>query len=142
MAIGSEPTQTRDSLGVVADAAARADETLALATRHLDPSLVDVLAILGFDKRYVSAKGSYVYDADGRAYLDFHTGEGFASLGHNHPDVREVLQATLAADLVDGVQIHFSPLAGMLAQELRDACRPAWTRCSSRAPAPRRWTRR
>jgi ornithine--oxo-acid transaminase len=118
MAMNPGPAQLGDSLGVVADAAARAEETLALATRHLDPSLVDVLSILGFDKQYVSAKGSYVYDTDGRAYLDFHTGEGFASLGHNHPDVREVLQATLAADLVDGVQIHFSPLAGMLAQEL------------------------
>jgi acetylornithine/succinyldiaminopimelate/putrescine aminotransferase len=107
-----------DSLGVVADALARADETLTLASRHLDASLVDVLAILGFDERYVSARGSYLYDADGRAYLDLHTGEGFASLGHNNPDVREVLQATLAADLLDGVQIHFSPLAGMLAEEL------------------------
>ena len=109
---------TLDSLGVVADATARADETLALAARHLDPSLVDVLRILGFDKEYVSAQGSYLYDAAGRAYLDFHTGEGFASLGHNHPDVREVLQATLAADLVDGVQIHYSALAGMLAEAL------------------------
>ena len=110
-----------DSLGVVADAIARADETLELAARHLDPSLVDVLRILGFDKEYVSARGSYLYDAAGRAYLDFHTGEGFASLGHNHPDVREVLQATLAADLVDGVQIHYSALAGMLAEELSRA---------------------
>jgi acetylornithine/succinyldiaminopimelate/putrescine aminotransferase/nucleoside-diphosphate-sugar epimerase len=107
-----------DPLGVVADARARAEETLALAARHLDPSLVDVLRILGFDKQYVSARGSYLYDGAGRAYLDFHTGEGFASLGHNHPDVRAVLEATLAADLVDGVQIHYSPLAGMLAQEL------------------------
>jgi acetylornithine/succinyldiaminopimelate/putrescine aminotransferase len=107
-----------DSLGVVADAIARADETFNLATRHLDSSLVDVLGILGFDKEYVSARGSYLYDAAGRAYLDFHTGEGFASLGHNHPDVRDVLQATLAADLLDGVQIHYSPLAGMLAQAL------------------------
>src|SRR5204863_5035422 len=78
----------------------------------------DVLGILGFDKDYVSARGSYLYDAAGRAYLDFHTGEGFASLGHNHPDVREVLQATLAADLGDGVQIHYSALAGMLAEAL------------------------
>ena len=109
---------TRDSLGVVADAAERADETLALAARHLDPSLVDVLRILGFDKEYVSAQGSYVYDAAGSAYLDFHTGEGFASLGHNHPDVREVLRATLDAGLIDGVQIHYSPLAGMLAEAL------------------------
>jgi ornithine--oxo-acid transaminase len=111
---------TLDSLGVVADAGARADETLALAARHLDPSLVDVLRILGFDKEYVSSQGSYVYDAAGRAYLDFHTGEGFASLGHNHPDVREVLHATLDAGLIDGVQIHYSPLAGMLAEALTE----------------------
>jgi ornithine--oxo-acid transaminase len=114
----SPPIHAADSLGVVADARARADETLALAARHLDSSLVDVLRILGFDKQYVSAEGSYLYDAAGRPYLDFHTGEGFASLGHNHPDVREVLQATLAANLVDGVQIHYSALAGMLAEAL------------------------
>ncbi|HEY4997010.1 MAG TPA: aspartate aminotransferase family protein [Solirubrobacteraceae bacterium] len=114
----SPPLPLTDSLGVVADALARAPETLDLASRHLDPSLVDVLGILGFDEPYVSAAGSYLYDAAGRAYLDFHTGEGFASLGHNHPGVREVLQATLAADLLDGVQIHYSPLAGMLAEAL------------------------
>ena len=28
--------------------------------------------------------GSYLYDSAGQGYLDFHTGEGFASLGHNH----------------------------------------------------------
>jgi acetylornithine/succinyldiaminopimelate/putrescine aminotransferase len=113
-------TPVADSLGVVADAVARGDETLALAARHLDPSLVDVLRIIGFDKDYVAAQGSYLYDRDGRAYLDLHTGEGFASLGHNHPDVREVLQATLAADLVAGVQIHYSTLAGLLAEALSE----------------------
>jgi ornithine--oxo-acid transaminase len=118
------PSPPSDSLGVVADAIARAPQTLELASRHLDPSLVDVLGILGFDEQYVSARGSYLYDAAGRAYLDFHTGEGFASLGHNHPDVREVLQATLAADLLDGVQIHYSPLAGMLAEALSQRLPP------------------
>jgi acetylornithine/succinyldiaminopimelate/putrescine aminotransferase len=107
-----------DSLGVVADASTRVDETLDLAARHIDPAFVDVLRIIGFDTQYVSAKGSYLYDAAGRRYLDFHSGEGFASLGHNHPDVREVLQAALASDLVDGVQIHYSVLAGMLAEAL------------------------
>src|ERR1035437_1223370 len=114
----SQSIHAVDSLGVVAEAMARADQTLELAARHLDSSVVDVLRILGFDKEYISAQGSYLYDAAGRAYLDFHTGEGFASLGHNHPDVRDVLQATLAADFVDGVQIHYSPLAGMLAEAL------------------------
>jgi ornithine--oxo-acid transaminase len=118
MSVNSHTAPAADALGVLADAAARTQETLQLASRHLDPSLVDVLRILGFDKQYTSARGSYLHDADGRAYLDFHTGEGFASLGHNHPDVRDVLQATLAADAVDGVQIHYSALAGMLAEAL------------------------
>jgi ornithine--oxo-acid transaminase len=110
--------RTEDRLGIIAEAEERAGETLSLAARHLDSSLVDVLRILGFDEQYVSAQGSYLCDAAGRRYLDFHTGEGFASLGHNHPDVRGVLQAALAADLVDGVQIHYSALAGMLAEAL------------------------
>ena len=116
----SDPTMLApsDSLGVVADARARADETFQLASRHLDPSLVDVLGILGFDERYTTAAGSYIYDEDGRPFLDFHTGEGFASLGHNHPDIRDAIEATLAAGLLDGVQIHYSPLAGMLAEAL------------------------
>jgi len=117
-ALDAPPGPRLDSLGVVMEAIARADETLALAARHLDRSFVDVLRLLGFDKDYVSGRGSYLYDAEGRAYLDFYTGEGFASLGHNNPDVAEVLQAVLGADLLDGVQIHYSPLAGMLAQEL------------------------
>jgi ornithine--oxo-acid transaminase len=116
--------QPTDPLRVVADATARAGETLDLAARHLDPSLVDVLRILGFDKQYASARGSHLYDRSGRAYLDFHTGEGFASLGHNHPDVRAVLKATLDADLVDGVQIHYSALAGILAESLAERLPP------------------
>jgi ornithine--oxo-acid transaminase len=113
-----EPGRELDPLGVVSEAIARSGETLGLAARHLDSSLVDVLRILGFDRDFVSARGSYLYDHAGRAYLDFHSGEGFASLGHNHPGVRDVLHAALAADLVDGVQLHYSALAGMLAEAL------------------------
>ena len=92
---------------------------------------------------YRSASGSYLYDAAGRAYLDMHTGEGFASLGHNHPDVRDVLRAALDADLVDGVQIHYSRARGHArGGALAARCRPGSTPCSSRAPAPRPSTRR
>lgn len=108
-----------DSLGVLSDCAARGHETFDLARQHLDPSLVDVLGILGFDRHYTRAQGSYLYDAAGRAFLDFHTGEGFASLGHNHPGVKEVLRASLDSDLPDGVQIHYSTLSGLLAESLK-----------------------
>ncbi|HWD69000.1 MAG TPA: aminotransferase class III-fold pyridoxal phosphate-dependent enzyme [Solirubrobacteraceae bacterium] len=107
-----------DPLGVLADAQARAAETLQLASRYLDPSLVEVLRILGFDKAYRSASGSYLYDDAGRAYLDMHSGEGFASLGHCNPEIRASLQAVLDSDLIDGVQLHYSVLAGMLAEAL------------------------
>jgi ornithine--oxo-acid transaminase len=112
------PAGSSDPLGIIAEATRQTGATLDLAARYLDPSLVDVLRIIGFDSDYVSASGSHLYDSAGRAYLDLHTGEGFASLGHNNPAVRAVLQSALAADLVDGVQIHFSVLAGMLAQEI------------------------
>jgi len=108
----------------VSDAVARAGETFELAERHLDASLVEVLRILGFDKQYQSARGSYLYDAAGVAHLDFHTGEGFASLGHNNPDVRDVLRAVLFADLADGVQLNHSVLAGMLAEALSERLPP------------------
>jgi ornithine--oxo-acid transaminase len=114
----TSPSTPLDPLDIVHDCTIRARETHALAARYLDPALVDVLRILGFDRDYVRAQGSRLFDAAGRAYLDFHTGEGFASLGHNHPDVRQALRATLEADLVDGVQIHYSALAGLLAEEL------------------------
>lgn len=107
-----------DPLGVAADAAARTRETLALARRYLDPSLADMLAIIGFDRELAAGRGSYLYDVDGHAYLDFNCGEGFASIGHNHPDVRAALEAVLAGELADGVQIHYSPLAGMLGEAL------------------------
>ena len=112
------PLTASDPLGVVADARARMAETLSLASRHLDPSLVDVLSIIGYDEDYATAKGMFLYDTAGREYLDFHSGEGFASLGHNHPDIRASIIAAAEADLVEGVQIQYSPLAGMLAEAL------------------------
>jgi ornithine--oxo-acid transaminase len=118
MATFDSADTSADPLGVVADAQRRMTETLALASRHLDPSLVDVLSIIGYDRDYATARDVFIYDAEGREYLDFHSGEGFASLGHNHPDIRASIIAAAQADLLDGVQIQYSPLAGMLAEAL------------------------
>jgi ornithine--oxo-acid transaminase len=107
-----------DPLGIIDDVRARAAETLALASQHLDPSLVDVLSIIGYDYDYTTARGSLIYDLHGREFLDFHSGEGFATLGHNHPDISAVIKATLDEQLLDGVQIQYSPLAGMLAEAI------------------------
>src|SRR5207245_2605463 len=40
----------------------------------------------------------YVYDEDGRQYLDFFTGVATLSYGHNHPALKEALLGYLARD--------------------------------------------
>src|SRR5579862_5634517 len=37
------------------------------------------------------AQGSRVYDADGRAILDFTSGQMSAILGHSHPEIADVI---------------------------------------------------
>ncbi|OZF52138.1 aspartate aminotransferase family protein [Rhodococcus sp. 14-2470-1b] len=45
------------------------------------------------------AEGTYVYDSDGRAILDFTSGQMSAVLGHSHPDiVRAVSQSVASLD--------------------------------------------
>ena len=44
------------------------------------------------------AQGSHVYDTDGRAYLDFTSGQMSAVLGHSHPEIADVI-ATSARTL-------------------------------------------
>jgi 2,2-dialkylglycine decarboxylase (pyruvate) len=42
------------------------------------------------------ANGSYVYDADGTAILDFTSGQMSSVLGHSHPDVVETVSTSVA----------------------------------------------
>ncbi|MDN3620235.1 aminotransferase class III-fold pyridoxal phosphate-dependent enzyme [Polaribacter undariae] len=43
------------------------------------------------------AKGSYIYDTSGKAYLDFVAGVSANSLGHNHPKVTDAIKNQLDA---------------------------------------------
>ena len=57
-------------------------------------------------KRYTDiladhAEGAYLYDADGRRYLDFSTGIGVANTGHCHPRVVDAAQKQ-TANLIHG----------------------------------------
>lgn len=46
------------------------------------------------------ARGSYLYDQDDRAYLDFFTGAGTLNYGHNNPVIKQVLIEYLMNDHV------------------------------------------
>lgn len=41
------------------------------------------------------ADGAYIYDADGKAYIDYVGSWGPMILGHNHPKIREAVLAAV-----------------------------------------------
>ena len=51
-------------------------------------------------KIFDRATGSWLYDEDGRAYLDFFTGASALNYGHNNPALKRALLDYLAADRV------------------------------------------
>src|SRR6201982_2466754 len=97
---------------------ARMGENYELHSRHLNPKLVEVLRITGFDKVYVRAEGAYLYDAAGNAYLDFLSGYGVFNMGRNHPVIKKAIRDTLDLDLPNMVQLDCSLLSGLLAEAL------------------------
>src|SRR5262245_13632178 len=62
-------------------------------------------------------EGVRLFDDRGRAYLDFVSGIGVASLGHAHPALARAL-ADQAATLVHISNLYFHPLQGELAARL------------------------
>jgi ornithine--oxo-acid transaminase len=98
--------------------AARMGENYDLHSRHLNPTLVEVLRITGFDKVYVRAEGAYLYDGAGKAYLDFLSGYGVFNMGRNHPVIKRAIRDALDLDLPNMVQLDCSLLSGLLAEAL------------------------
>lgn len=54
--------------------------------------------VRSFPTVFEKAKGSYLYDVDGKAYLDFFAGASVLNYGHNHPELKKALIEYLAGD--------------------------------------------
>ncbi len=96
----------------------RQGEGAGLWERHLNPQFPRVLHSIGFDRVYERASGCYLYDRDGRQYLDFLAGFGVFGIGRNHPVAAEALRAVLGTSLADMVQMDAPLLPGLLAEAL------------------------
>lgn len=66
---------------------------------------------------FVRGKGVFLFDTNGRRYLDFLSGIGVASLGHAHPGLAQAL-AEQAATLVHTSNLYYHPLQGQVAARL------------------------
>jgi ornithine--oxo-acid transaminase len=96
----------------------RAGEEYELYARTINPQFMRVLKTIGFDRVWARAEGQYLYDADGRRYLDLLGGFGMFNVGRNNPRVRAALVETLELETPGSVQLGVSLLPGLLAEEL------------------------
>src|SRR3954462_9244495 len=80
-------------------------------SNHINPQMAQVLRIIGFDKKYVRAEGTSLWDEQGREYLDFLGGYSVFNLGHNPKELIQVLQDTLGTSWPNLVQMDLPPLS-------------------------------
>jgi len=93
-------------------------ENFTLHEQYLNAQMVRVLRTIGYDRRYVRARGQYLYDDRGDEYLDLLAGFGVFAVGRNHPRVVAALTDLLGQELPDLVQLDASLLSGLLAKKL------------------------
>jgi ornithine--oxo-acid transaminase len=96
----------------------RAGEDYELSARGINPQFIRVLKTIGFDRVWTRAEGQYLYDEEGRRYLDMLGGFGMFNVGRNNPRVREALVEVLELATPGSVQLGVSLLPGLLAEEL------------------------
>ncbi len=62
-------------------------------------------------------KGCYVWDTNGKRYLDLLAGIGVNALGHNHPRIVKVIRDQ-ASKLIHTSNLYYHPYQGLLAQKI------------------------
>ena len=65
-------------------------------------------------------KGAYLWDVDGRRYLDFISGIGVNALGHDHPRIVGVI-AEQAARLIHSSNLYYHQYQGPLARRIAES---------------------
>ena len=108
---------TFDIKKLIAD---HAGENYGLYEAHVNSRFAKALRIIGFDRCYETAKGAYLWDTEGRKYLDMLSGYGAFNIGRNHPTVRQALIDFMTMDGASLVQMDAPLLCGLLADELKN----------------------
>lgn len=96
----------------------RGHEALPLMDRHVNPAMAAVLRTIGFDQNYVRGEGAYLFDNQGRRYIDCLGGYAVFAGGRNHPVIRDAIRQAMDLNLPNLPGVGTPRLAGLLAEEL------------------------
>jgi ornithine--oxo-acid transaminase len=89
-----------------------------LYAQTINPQFIKMLRTIGYDRLWSRAEGAYLFDSDGRRFLDMNGGFGMFNMGRNNPRIRQTLVDVLEADTPGSVQLGVSLLPGLLGREL------------------------
>ncbi|HVL39559.1 MAG TPA: aspartate aminotransferase family protein [Fimbriimonadaceae bacterium] len=84
-------------------------------TRHINPYLAKLMGFAGFGVE-MQGEGCYIFDHDGKRYLDCLGGYGVFSLGHRHPKVIEAVKLQLDRMPLSGKAFFNKPQADLAAK--------------------------
>ncbi|GAV23679.1 aspartate aminotransferase family protein [Carboxydothermus pertinax] len=87
-----------------------------LYREYVNESLATLLGLLEFDKQFVRAKGTKVWDNEGNEYLDFLGGYGSLNFGHNPEEIWQAVDEV--KDLPNLLQASIGQLIGAAAFNL------------------------
>lgn len=91
---------------------------IARYARHVNPAFIKLLGVFGYGRLYVRAEDVWVWDDEGRRYLDCLAGFGSVNIGHNHPRLIERLQKHLQSQTLNLSHTGPASSAADLAQSL------------------------
>ena len=86
--------------------------------RHVNPSFIRLLGVWGYGRVFERAQDVWMWDAEGRRYLDALAGFGSLNLGHNPPRLVARLKALLDEEAVHFLHVGPSPRVALLAERL------------------------
>lgn len=99
-----------------------------LSKRHVHPRLLKLFEVGGMNTAFSHAKDVYLYDSEGRRYLDFLAGGGVYFIGRNHPEVNNAIEAVVDMDLPNLCVVNASVLGGVVAEQLLELAGPHLTK--------------
>lgn len=70
-------------------------DAAALYARYVNEGLARLLSFMGLDAAAVRAEGVFVWDGQGRRFIDFLGGYGVFNFGHRHPRIVAAVEAQL-----------------------------------------------
>ena len=92
--------------------------------RYVNPAFVKLLGTFGYGRVFVRAKGTSIWDDQGRQYLDLLAGFGAVNLGHNPEGLIERMVEFLRDDVLNLVHVGPQPHAAELARQLAQLVGP------------------